>query len=268
MKQAGILGFGLAALLAAGCSKDLPGKRSPIMVAVQPVELLTPQPLAARYSASILPDRQIPVAFKVGGYVDDILRIGGRLAQEGDNVTKGQVLASLRSADYNARRVQAEAQLAAAARTIQTAAAQQSEAEAGLAKAQADFERAGALYGSKSLTRPEYDAAKAQLDMAAARVEAARAQAGAAGENRRAAEAVLQQAQFTLEDTRLVCPGNGIVVSRSIEIGTLAAPGMAGFVVAEIGTVKAVFGVPDTGLESVRLGMPISVRVRRCRTNR
>lgn len=261
MKRASVIGFALASLILGGCGKETVGKRSPIMVAVQPVGTFTPEPLASRYSAVIAPDSQVSVAFKVGGYVEEILRVGGRLVQEGDFVARGQFLARVRQSDYDARVSQASAQQAAAAKTVQTARSQLAEAEAGRVKAVADFRRAGALYDSKSLTRPDFDGAKAQLDSAEARVEAARSQIGAAEENQRAAEAVVSEAKINLDDTRIVAPVGGVVLKRVVEIGALATPGAPAFEMAQIDTVKAVFGIPDSALPDIKLGMELPVGV-------
>src|SRR6185503_7628050 len=43
-------------------------------------------------------------------------------------------------------------------------------------------------------------------------------------------------------------------MKRMIEVGTLVGPGAPGFSVADIRSVKAVFGVPDTLVESLKLG--------------
>jgi multidrug efflux system membrane fusion protein len=189
-----------------------------------------------RYSATVQPSEQVSLAFKVGGYVREVLQRPGvdghpRGLQQGDAVTKGTVLARITETDYQERARQAQAQLA--------------EAEASLVKARADAERAEALYQSKSLTRPDYDAARASRDAAKARADAARAQ--------------LAAAEISLQDCALVAPIDGVVLSRTIEVGTLAGAGTVGFTIADLARVKAVFGVPDTLVERVKTGAPLSV---------
>ncbi len=262
MKKALIFSIALISLLLWGCTKEQPvGKRSAIMVSVQPVGVFTPEPIASRYSASIVPDSQVAVTFKVNGYVEQILRIGGHFAQEGDYAARGQVLARVRQSDYDVRVTQAVAQQAAAAKTVQTAKAQLAQAEAARTKAVADFRRAEALYASKSLTRPDYDGARAQLDATEAQVAAARSQIETAEENQRAADAMVAEAKIPLGDTLLVAPVNGIILKRDIEIGTLASPSAPAFEMAEIDIVKAVFGIPDTSLAAVKLGMEIPIKL-------
>lgn len=74
----------------------------------------------------------------------------------------------------------AKSQLSEAQAASQAAAAQVEQAEAGKEKAQSDFARADRLYSSKSLTRADYDAAKAQLKVAQAQVKAAKEQVNVA----------------------------------------------------------------------------------------
>jgi RND family efflux transporter MFP subunit len=189
-----------------------------------------------RYSASIQPREQVALAFKVGGYVQEMRQVQGldgrsRHLQQGDAVTRGMVLARIHSADYQERVNQARASLA--------------EAEASLVKARSDAARAESLYAAKALTRPEYDSATASLAASTARVEGARA--------------ALESAQIALRDASLVAPANGVVLSRGVEVGTLAGVGTTGFTIADLTSVKAVFGVPDMVVARVPIGASLPV---------
>jgi len=229
----GVLALGTAA--AAACGHDKTADRPPRPVRVEKVHA---EAVASglRYSATIQPYEQVSLAFKVSGYVTDVRQVPGtdgrpRNLQQGDTVAKGTVLARVNAADYQERVNQAKAQVA--------------EAEAGLAKARADATRADSLYQGKALTRPDYDAAQASLNASTAKAEGARAQ--------------LEAAQIALRDTALVAPADGVVLSRAIEVGTLAGAGTVGFTLADLTRVKAVFGVPDTLVQRVKLGTPLSI---------
>src|SRR5512133_932005 len=72
-----------------------------------------------KYSANIVPNAQVDLAFKSGGYVQSIRQVRGadgrmRSLDTGDWVTKGTVLAVVRQKDYVDQREQAKAQLARA----------------------------------------------------------------------------------------------------------------------------------------------------------
>src|SRR5262249_10158454 len=51
-------------------------------------------------------------------------------------------------------------------------------------------------------------------------------------------------------------PLNGWVLSRQAEVGALVGSGSQAFVLADTHLVKAVFGVPDTRVNQVKLGAP------------
>jgi RND family efflux transporter MFP subunit len=225
----------LAAPLFAACSRPATAHAPVRPVRAEAVSVES-APGGVRYSATIQASEQVPLAFKVGGYVNELRRSGGvdgayRTLQQGDEVTRGHVLARLNAADYQEKVNHAKGQLA--------------EASANLEKARADAARADRLYASRSLTRPDYDGARAGLGMAEARAAAARA--------------ALQSAEIALRDTVLVSPLNGVVMARQVEVGTLASPGVVGFVIADLTHVKAVFGVPDRLVSRARVGRPLTV---------
>ena len=224
--------------VASGCSKPQANEpKAARPVKTQVVTATTPDS-EVRYSASIEAFEQVTLSFKASGYVDELLRRSGadgrmRAAQPGDLVTKGTVLARVRETDFTDRVNQGKARLA--------------EADASLVKARLDFERAQTLFKADSLTKPELDAAQAAFDGASARLKAA--------------ELDIQLALSSLRDCALVAPATGIILERRVEVGTLASVGTVGFVIGDLGSVKARFGIPDSMILSVRLGEPMEVMV-------
>jgi RND family efflux transporter MFP subunit len=246
----------------------------------------------ARYSAELQPFKQVEVAFKVGGYIQEILQMWGtdgqqRHVQGGDRVVKGTVLARVREVDYVVKRDEAKAQLAeaqAAREQVKAqlaeahaararAAAQLAAAQAAFEKARFDFERARNLFASQSLTKADYDTAKAAFEEAQARVDDARAQqeqaqasearvkAQAQGAQARAegARAKLEEAEIALRDSVLKAPFDAVVVKRSIEVGTLVGAGIVAFTLADTAALKAVFGVPALLVTRLRVGRPLTL---------
>jgi RND family efflux transporter MFP subunit len=188
------------------------------------------------YSAGIVPYSQVDLAFKSGGYVESILQVrsaDGRMRniQEGDWVARGTVLARVRENDYVANVNVAKAQLA--------------QAQAAFEQARLDFDRTDALFRTDSVTRPQYDAAKARLDSTTAGVNSA-----ASG---------LSQAETALNDCSLRATLDAWVIKRSVEVGSLVGQSAPGFSLAETRLVKAVFGVPDLVVGSLKLGQPQAI---------
>ncbi len=184
-----------------------------------------------RYSANIVPNAQVDLAFKSGGYVESIRQVLGtdgkmRRLDIGDWVTKGTVLAVVRQKDYADQREQAKAQL--------------TRAQVDYDHAKLTFDRTSNLYSTQSATKPEYESAKAQLDSATAAVNNSKA--------------VLAEAQTALEDSSLRAPFDGWIVKRSVDVGALVGPSVTGFTIGDTHAVKAVFGVPDTAIGLVKLG--------------
>jgi RND family efflux transporter MFP subunit len=220
------------------------------------------QPKAgARYSASILPGRQVTLSFRVSGMVAGLHQIGGRNLEPGDMVRGGTVLAKLREEDYKISAAQAQAQLEAARESHRAATAQLAQAQASRTKAEADFTRAKTLYETKSLTRPDFDAARAQYDATAGQVDAARAQIESAAAQIRTAEATVASARLAFADTALVAPFTASVAQRNVELGAMAGPSQPAYTLADVSTVKAAFGVPDTVIVQLKPGRSIDISI-------
>lgn len=251
----------LPCVLLAACRQQEAKLEQPVTpVRVTAVEHYRPK-TGGRYSASILPGRLVSLAFRVSGVVAGVNRVGGRNLEPGDVVAAGTVLARLREEDYRIATAQSQSQVDATRQSEAAAKAQLAQAEATRAKAQADFNRARTLFDSQSLTRPDFDSAKAQLDVAAAQVDAARAQLASMSAQIRTAEAGAATARLAHGDTALVAPFAATVVQRNVDIGMLAGPSQPSFTLADIGFVKAAFGVPDTVVGQLRPGVAIDVEV-------
>jgi multidrug efflux system membrane fusion protein len=230
-----MLAAGSAALLAA-CS-EVKGSEAPVARPVKVAEARLPDiPSGIRYSVGIQPYDQVSLAFRAGGYVASVLQrrdSSGQLRaiQPGDQVTAGTVLATVRQSDYRER--------------VNQAVASVGEVEASLEKARLDLERAQTLFDQQSLTRPELDAAQASYATATARLASSRAQ--------------VELARISLAETSLTAPVAGVVLERQIEVGSLVGSGTVGFVLGRVGEVKAVFGVPDSLVQTLVPGQLISI---------
>jgi RND family efflux transporter MFP subunit len=228
----------LAAASVAGCTKAV-AREAAAPQPVKTAEVATAAaPTGVRYSATIEPAQEVLLSFKASGYVDSVLQRatpggGVHTAQQGDRVSRGLVLARVRESEYRERVNQGRARVA--------------EGEASLVKARLDLERAKTLFASQSLTKPDLDGAQAAFDAAEARMASARAD--------------VELALTALRDTTVVSPLDGVILERKIEVGMLAGAGTQAFVLGEVSTVKARFGIPDIMVQAVALGDPIDVSV-------
>src|SRR5678815_4307451 len=83
----------VVAVVAMACTKEEPVQSRGVAVKVAPVKR-TSDIAGTRYSAQIVPNTRLDLAFKVGGYVESIAQVKGvddrpRSLQEGDLVTQG-----------------------------------------------------------------------------------------------------------------------------------------------------------------------------------
>lgn len=294
MRTAHVLMIGaiLCAMGITGCRAEIANaEQAAVSVKVKTIEMNRASG-GARYSANIIPRSQVEMAFKVGGYVEWILQARGadgrmRNLQAGDIVTKGTALARVRQSDYAVKVSQAEsqvseaksslessqAQLADARSAVESSKAQLAEAEAAFERARLEFDRAKTLFSSNSLTKTDYDAARTQFEVGDAKRAAARAQvamlearvgsAAAQIEALRArikgAQAAVAEAVIPLQDTSLRAPMNAVVLQRTVEIGALVAPGQSAFTLADLSSVKAIFGAPDLMVNKLKLGGDLTV---------
>ncbi len=212
-----------------------------------------------RYSATIRPSAQMELAFRNGGFVDSILKVSGHTIDQGDSVEQGTVLAHLRPADFEHRLEQVNSQITEARFALDAARARADDAQVRVGKTEQDFARAVKLFEAESLTRTSYDAAKADYDSARAKLESAKADIESAQSRILTSEAAAADARLALQDAALVAPMSGTIVERTIELGGLAGAGRKAFVLADTRSVKAVFGIPDTEIRSVKLGMALNI---------
>ncbi len=233
------LTMGLIAALwtVTGCSKKEPFVKPPVPVKIHTVTAALPAE-GLKYSATLVPREQVNLAFKVGGYVDDILKLPGpdgtlRDVQKGDRVEKSVILARIRDTDYQAKLNHANSSL--------------EEAKASLGQAGLEFERYERLFKADALSKNEYDKYKEKLDVARARVSGAESQ--------------VEQAKIDLQDSVLRSPLDALMVNRLVERGTLVAQGTKAFLLQDLSSVKAVLGVPDYLLKVVKPGNSLTITV-------
>lgn len=248
----------IAAVVLAGCSKEKHVEPVVQVVKAGVVQEIRPE-VSERYSASIEPNRKVDLAFKSGGIVQSILQVRGadgrvRNVQSGDKVAKGAALAHVRPLDYQHAVEQAEAQRAEAEAQVARARAQLAQARANLDTSKIEFTRASHLFHEASLVKPQYDQAKGRYESDAASVKAAEAALKGAEDSVANAGAALKQAKLSLSDTVLAAPFAGWISARNIDRGSLVGSSTIAFSLEDTHLVKAVFGVPDIALPSIRLG--------------
>ncbi len=227
------------ALVTAGCGSTKPLNQPPQGVQAQAIEKQVGFSAdGLRFSAVVTSDSEAPLGFRIPGYVVALKQVRGqdgrmRDVAEGDRVSRGTVLVRMRPSEYEDK--------------VHQASSQASAADAVFQKAKLDFDRATHLYDSQSLTKPDFDSARAQYD--------------ATQEQLKSARALTSEAEIALRDTSLIAPFDGEVIKKGVELGAFVGPGVPLFALAKTDTVKIIVGVPDTIVRSVKVGQPVDVAI-------
>jgi len=221
--------------------------------------------------------REVQLGFRVPGRLEEMR------FEEGDAVTAGTLLATLDQrpqrdalAVAEARVAEARARLAelragSRPQEIEQARARVDEAQAALQNAEKEYKRQRELTLQNLSSQGLLDNALAQRDAGAARLAAAREALGLAVEGARAeditaAEAALagaialrDQAATQLEDTQLVAPNNGIILTRVREPGAILAAGAPVYTLSLTDTIYVRAYVEEPHLGQVAPGARVTI---------
>jgi multidrug efflux pump subunit AcrA (membrane-fusion protein) len=203
------------------------------------------------------------VAFLVSGKVARVL------VEEGQHVTKGQLLAEIEPTDYRNAFNAATAQKEAAVSVAEKADAGLRRQE--LEQARIDFERWADEYRRmkflverKSL--PPNDFQKIEASYNASRERYEMAQEGTRKEDRataaaqaHAADAQASEERKRLNDTLLLAPISGNISMRKVDPGQTVAAGTAVFSIVDLNPAKVRVGVPEAEIAKVKLGAKATV---------
>jgi RND family efflux transporter MFP subunit len=168
-------------------------------------------------------------------------------AQEGDRVHRGQVLAVIDDSQPRAALDRAMAAELAAQQQLVAA-------DADLALAESTLKRNQYLYEQKIVSQQEFDEVKARQEANLARRDIARA-------GQAQARAALNQAETSLDYTRIRAPFNGIVTHKKNDSGTLASPGMPIFTVEDTRRYRLEVAVNESDVRYARTGEQVSIAI-------
>ena len=209
-------------------------------------------------------------------------RITHLYVKEGDQVKKGQTVATIENVQQEANVAGQQAAIAAAKTDIASYIAAEKTAEANVEHAKADLEqkkldwdRAQALYKDGILAKQDFDAKKAAYDLDVASRGPGRgpAQPGQGADRlRRAATcrpqvATLRANQDMLDQTIAVAPFDGIVTNEPVREGETVVEGIQNtegstlMTLADMSVVTAEVKVDETDIVNIQLGQPAEVTV-------
>lgn len=162
---------------------------------------------------------QIDIAAKSAGRVREVL------AQEGDLVTAGQVLARIDTTELQAQRAKYAADVASEEASMLEGKATVAQRQAELILKEANLRRALKLVGTGAVSQESRDQAQSEHDSARAILEAAQRTVTARERAIASAKALVDQIDAQIADTNLTAPVRGRVLYRLANPGEVVSAG-------------------------------------------
>ena len=222
----------------------------PRVVGVQTTPIVTTYPsqrfVVLNSSGYVVAQRKAAISSKASG------RLEWLGVAEGTRVKAGEIIARLDARDVSA-------QLDAALANVQVAKAALEQAEAENRDAAVSLKRTQDLVAKKFVTESALDQAKARADRATAGVASGKA-------GLIAAEANAKNARVAVDYTEIRAPFDGIILSKSANVGDLVTPFSSaadskGAVVsmADMSTLEVEADVSESSLSKISVGQPAEV---------
>jgi HlyD family secretion protein len=233
---------------------------------------------------------QANLSFQVAGRVAQVL------VQEGQSVTRNQLIAELDRSEFESRQSQARANLERAQKTknqLQTmleistktlptevtrAKASVKGAQDTLQDAERNYRRFEELFSKEVVTEKERDTMKLHYEIAQSRlaesesvlklaegnltkIDAIKQDIEVAASQINLARASLNQTSIQLDYTQLTSPTDGVVTSRNIEPGETVTPGREVITVSDLSRVDLKIFVDETEIGKVKPGQKVDIKI-------
>lgn len=198
---------------------------------------------------SIQPVTEAPVLARSNGYVKR------RLADIGDRVKAGQVLAELEAPELIQQLRQAQAALAQANSAVEQALASLQQAKTNENLARVTAQRWANLFRRGVVSRQENDTYQAQYESSRANSQALDKAVSAARSNVTASEANVARLTELQGFSKVRAPFDGVITVRNVDTGALVSEGSTLlFRIAQVDRVRIYVNVPQADSASVRTG--------------
>lgn len=204
-------------------------------------------------SGKIYPVAEVKISPDVSGELTELY------IEEGDSVTKGQVLASINSTIYKSMVNKANAQLNQTKSSVSNANALKAQAKAQLDQASSTFMRNRQLFAEKVISASEFEAAESAYKAAKANFNAAIESIKGNQFGVQSATANVNEAVQTLQKTTIYAPMSGIISALYVKkgervVGTAQMAGTEIMRVANMSKMKVDVEVGENDITKVKLG--------------
>ncbi len=184
------------------------------------------------------------------------------VAEEGDVVKKGQVLARLNSQSLDIQIQQTNATLARNDLALDQAKNQIEQSQINRDHSDTDLERTKKLRTSGVATQQTLDQLQAAYDLANAQLSGAKLGLEGAQADRKGIEAQLASLNLSKARTEIKSPVDGYISRRTVQIGGIASGQKTPmYEIVASGIVKLLAEVPESDLPRVRVGQKAQITV-------
>jgi HlyD family secretion protein len=182
------------------------------------------------------------------------------LAEEGDEVKKGQVLARLSTSTIEILLAQNDAALARNEAAIAQAKALIAQAQANVQQAKTDLGRTKKLKTSGYATGELFDQRQTALDSADAQLESARRAQEISEADRKATEAQRRELELRRARTEVKAPSDGYISGRGVQLGGIAAMAKDPmFRIVQNGEIDLAAEIMESDLAKLKVRQPASI---------
>jgi HlyD family secretion protein len=193
------------------------------------------------------------VSARISGRLSDVL------ADQGDSVKKGQLLATLDDGDLRQQVAIARAEVEATRAGIERSAADVNTAQATAVHARAFYNRVMPLVEKGVVSRDNFDNAQQQKDVAESQLSRARLAKVELEHQLVKAKAALKYAEEKLDDTRICAPFDALIIQRDRDPGAIVVPGSSILQIISTEQMWVSAWVDESAMAALAVGQPARV---------
>jgi len=212
-------------------------------------------------SGKVQPKRSVDISAEAMGKVVNVE------VNEGDIVTKGQLLLQIDPKNLETAVQNREASLASAKSQLDQTKAQIENSKIALREAEENLKRQEGLYKNGLLARDIFE--RAQNDVIRQRTNLLVSEQNARTQEQRIKQedANLESARYDLNKVRMVSPISGIVTRRNIDegetavVGTMNNAGSVLLTIADLSVIETEIEVDETDIPHIKVGQPSKITI-------
>ncbi|MDB5260845.1 MAG: secretion protein HlyD [Adhaeribacter sp.] len=211
-------------------------------------------------SGKVQPEVEVKISPDVPGEITNLY------VEEGDSVTRGQLLLKIRADNYVSVVQMQQAQVNTQRANLAQAKAQLSQTIANSAQTALTHKRNTDLFTQKVISQADFEASKASYEVSRQEIEAARQRVRAAEFNLQSALASLEESRKNLNKTTIYAPVNGTISKLSVEegervVGTSQMAGTELLRIANLNSMEVRVNVNENDIIRVQVGDSAIVEV-------